>query len=182
MNKVPVVVALGSNLGDREASLRKGVLSLEAVLQVDRISRVVETPPWGESEEEPQGPYLNVVVVGQSDLAPEPLLDTLLEVERLHGRVRETRRNAPRVLDLDLIFHGETVRRSPRLTIPHPRWHLRAFVARPLLEVLPEGRDPESGLPLIERVAPGVFQQPYSDRGPLFGESPVSSFSKEGGA
>jgi 2-amino-4-hydroxy-6-hydroxymethyldihydropteridine diphosphokinase len=172
VNDAPVVVALGSNLGDRAAHLRAGILGMGGFLHVERVSRVIETPPWGAFDGPPQGAYLNVVAIGHSSLPPEPLLDALLEVERSAGRVRDAQRNAPRTLDLDLIFHGARVWMSPRLIVPHPRWHLRAFVVRPLLDLLPRGIDPESGLPLVDRVAPEVLESPWVDRGPLFEPDP----------
>ena len=71
-------------------------------------------------------------------LAPEAFLDALQRLENIHGRVRPAGVvNAPRTLDLDVLLWGEAVIQTPRLTVPHPRMHLRAFVLRPLLDVLP---------------------------------------------
>ena len=162
---VQVVVALGSNLGDRKAHLTGGVAALARCLAVERISRVMETPPWGDQD---QGAFLNVVFLGWTDRSPREVMDDLLEVERSRERVR-TRPGGPRTLDADLIFHGNTVLREPGLILPHPSWHLRTFVALPLLEVLPHGEDPETGRPMEERVLPGVFREPHEDRGPLEG-------------
>jgi len=166
-----VVVALGSNLGDRESHLREGVRALSGILRVERVSRTMETPPWGDPD---QGPFLNLVVLGRTDRSPREVMEALLRVEQSRGRLR-TRPGGPRTLDADLIFHGDAVLREPGLVLPHPRWHLRTFVALPLLEVLPHGRDPETGAPLAERVAPTVFQEPHQDRGVLTGwEAPVA--------
>jgi 2-amino-4-hydroxy-6-hydroxymethyldihydropteridine diphosphokinase len=75
-----------------------------------------------------------MVIVGHTDLSPEALLDALLEIEIRLGR-RRTTRNAPRVIDLDLILHSAHRRRTERLTLPHPRYREREFVMRPLREV-----------------------------------------------
>jgi 2-amino-4-hydroxy-6-hydroxymethyldihydropteridine diphosphokinase len=158
------VIALGSNLGDRMEHLARGMEALGGLLRVERVSRVAETSP--EDGDPDQGRYLNAVVVGRTSLPPERLLENLLEVERSLGRTRD-RPGAARTLDLDLIFHGTHVIRSPGLRLPHPRWHVRPFVALPVLEVLPEGRDPETGLPLLERVHPDVFEAPLRWVGPL---------------
>lgn len=144
-----VVVAAGSNLGDRLAHLEAGVAGLARVVEIERISDVVESPAEGGSD---QADYLNLVVLGRTALPPRVLLDALLEIERCHGRVRARGGGEPRTLDLDLILHGNRVVREPGLVIPHPRWHRRAFVARPLLDVFPRGKDPETGRPLAERM------------------------------
>ncbi len=174
--EVQVVVALGSNLGDRESHLREGVRALSGFLHVERVSRIMETPPWGDTE---QGPFLNVVVLGRTDRSPRELMDALLRVEQSQGRLR-TRPGGPRTLDVDLIFHGDAVLREPGLALPHPRWHLRTFVALPLLEVFPHGTDPETGVPLLERVAPEVFREPHQDRGALSGWEAEAGLAKEG--
>ncbi len=79
-------------------------------------------------------PFLNMVVAGHTTLAPEALLEELQRIERTLGR-RRTARNAPRTIDLDLILHGATVMRTPRLTLPHPRYRQRGFVMNPLREL-----------------------------------------------
>jgi 2-amino-4-hydroxy-6-hydroxymethyldihydropteridine diphosphokinase len=174
--EVQVVVALGSNLGDRESHLREGVRALSGFLGVERVSRIMETPPWGDRD---QGPFLNVVVLARTDRSPREVMDALLQVERSRGR-RRTRPGGPRTLDMDLIFHGDAVVREPGLELPHPRWHLRTFVALPLLEILPHGRDPETGAPLAERVAPEAFREPHEDRGPLSGWAVGVGLAEEG--
>ncbi len=173
-----MAVALGSNLGDREAHLRAGVRALARMLQVEGVSRVMETPPWGDPD---QDPFLNLVVLGRTRLPPRELMDRLLEVERAEGRVR-ARPGGPRTLDADLILHGEAVVREKGLTLPHPRWHLRTFVALPLLELLPDGVDPETGRPLRDRVSPEVFREPHEDRGPLPGWAAASPPAEGDGA
>ncbi len=131
-NDVPwsVVIALGSNLGDRGWYLRRAVDELRRVISVVRVSQVIETEPV----DAPPPKFLNMAVVGHTRLSPEELLDALLAIEARLGRRRRTR-NAPRVIDLDLILHSAHVRRSERLTLPHPRYRQREFVTRPLREL-----------------------------------------------
>lgn len=99
-------------------------------------SPVYETPPVGP----PQPSYLNAAFRLETDLGPEALLERLLDIEAMLGRVREVRWG-PRTLDLDLLFIDGVEVRSPRLTVPHPRLHERAFALAPLLDVAPELAD-----------------------------------------
>lgn len=126
---VPVVLALGSNLGDAAAHLQGAVEALSATdgLTVHRVSPVVETDPVGGPE---QGAYLNAVVVASTSLTPSELLGRCQQIEAAHDRVREIRWG-PRTLDVDVITYGETVDDDERLTLPHPRAHERAFVLVP---------------------------------------------------
>ncbi|MDD9802377.1 MAG: 2-amino-4-hydroxy-6-hydroxymethyldihydropteridine diphosphokinase [Deltaproteobacteria bacterium] len=137
------VVALGSNLGDRAAHLRRALRALAQTpgLRVLRVSRIYETAPIGAGGGPPQGDYLNAVVELQSALPPRLLLARLQQIERTAGR-RRTWRNAPRTLDLDLLFHGAAPRGDPDLVLPHPRLHLRGFVLAPLAEIKPALRHP----------------------------------------
>lgn len=102
----------------------------------------------------PGDDYINAVVKLRSALAPLELLDALQAIETGHGRVRSWR-NAPRTLDLDLLLYGSEQIRTPRLTVPHPRLHVRAFVLLPLLEIAPELQIPGIGAAAgqLERVA-----------------------------
>ena len=127
-----VVIALGSNRGDRRWYLRRAIDELRRVISVVRVSSIIETDPV----DAPPPKFLNMVVVGHTRLSPEKLLDKLLAIETRLGR-RRTTRNAPRVIDLDLILHSAHRRRSARLTLPHPRYRERDFVMRPLQEVWP---------------------------------------------
>ena len=99
-------------------------------MRVVRISPIEETSPVDAPAGSP--PFLNMVAVGHTDLAPAALLAHLLALETRLGRTRSGIRNAPRVIDLDLILHGATRLRSPRLTLPHPRAAARPFVIDPL--------------------------------------------------
>ena len=133
-----VVIALGSNLGDRKAYIDSALEKLATFVDVVKISTLVETDPVGGPE---QGRYLNGVLIGETELSPEDLMRKLLEIEEGLGRIR-TVPNGPRTIDLDLIdYQGMTID-SSLLTLPHPRAHLRAFVILPWLEI-----DPEASLP-----------------------------------
>lgn len=124
-----VVIALGSNLGDRAYNLRRAIASLP--IRVVRVSAFLETEPV----DAPPPMFLNAVVVGHTDLGPHALLNALLALEKRLGRTRRGIRNEPRVIDLDLIAHGATRMRTPALTLPHPRAHGREFVMQPLAGV-----------------------------------------------
>lgn len=123
-------VALGSNLGDREASIRRAA----ELIGASRLSSIRETEPWGYSD---QPLFLNAVAEVETELAPRALLDLLLAVERDLGRTREGPRYGPRTIDLDLVLYGEEVVDEPGLTVPHPRLHERRFVLEPLAELAP---------------------------------------------
>jgi 2-amino-4-hydroxy-6-hydroxymethyldihydropteridine diphosphokinase len=150
-------LALGSNLGDRLANLRRAVALLgEREVRVVRSSRVYETEPVGGP---PQPEYLNAVVEVGTELAPEDLLRACLAVEDALGRVR-AERWGPRVLDVDVLTFGRDRIDQPDLVVPHPRMHERAFVLVPLLELdadppLPGGRR-VAELRLDARVLGGV--------------------------
>ena len=124
---VPVVLALGSNLGDRAATLRAAVSDLSRWLTDVRVSPVVETDPVGGPE---QGDYLNAVMVGRSGSSPRELLRRCRLVEAAHGRQR-TERWGPRTLDVDVVAVGDLVASDADLSLPHPRAHERAFVLVP---------------------------------------------------
>ncbi|RPH50634.1 MAG: 2-amino-4-hydroxy-6-hydroxymethyldihydropteridine diphosphokinase [Planctomycetota bacterium] len=127
-------VGLGSNLGDRRA-LIAGALDR---LQPRRVSSIVETEPWGVTD---QPRFLNAVAEIETELAPGALLDRLLDLERDLGRVR-TERWGPRTIDLDLLLYGDRQVSTPSLTLPHPRLHERLFVLEGLAELCPDLRVP----------------------------------------
>lgn len=131
-----VVLALGSNLGDRFEMLQGALDSLfdTPELEFVAVSPVYETDPVGGPE---QGPYLNAVVIAHSDLEPRALLERAQSVENAFGRVRGERWGA-RTLDVDLIIVGDVLSDDPELTLPHPRVYERAFVLVPWLQVDPD--------------------------------------------
>ena len=144
-----VAIALGSNLGDREAHLRGAVAALSPLLDELRVSRFIETDPVGVGE---QPPFLNAALVGRTTLSAGELLRLLLEVEVRFGRTRSSP-GAARTLDLDLIFFGDARIEEPRLSVPHPRFRDRLFVLEPLAEVAASLRDPVTGLSVADVLA-----------------------------
>jgi 2-amino-4-hydroxy-6-hydroxymethyldihydropteridine diphosphokinase len=136
-----VVIALGSNLGNREENIELAVAELNKIIDVTHLSTLYETDPVGG----PQQPdYLNAVLIGESELAPRELLKAALSIESELGRVREVHWGA-RTIDIDLIVLGELLISSPELEIPHPRAHQRAFVLEPWLEIDPSAQIPGYG-------------------------------------
>jgi len=125
-----VLIALGSNLGDRALFLRRAISELKHVIHVVRVSSFIETDPV----DAPPPKYLNAVVAGYTDLSPAALLDALHAIEARLGRRRSTR-NAPRTIDLDLILHSANRIRTRTLTVPHPRYRGREFVLAPMREL-----------------------------------------------
>ncbi len=161
-----VLIALGSNLGDREWNLRRAIDALRSVIDVVRISTIMETDPVDAPPGSPR--FLNAVVAGATRLSPEDLLDAMLAIEARLGR-RRTTRNAPRVIDLDLILHSAHLRRSRTLTLPHPRYRQREFVLGPMRELGLRWVDPASASPLIR--PSGTFS-PQAGRRTLMPQRP----------
>jgi 2-amino-4-hydroxy-6-hydroxymethyldihydropteridine diphosphokinase len=130
-------VGLGSNLGDREATIRRAVelLGEEPGIEVLRMSSLIETEPWGYAD---QPRFLNGALALRTSLEPRRLLDVLLAVERTLGRTRDTVRYGPRAIDLDLLLYGQARLEEPGLTVPHPHLHEREFALVPLQELDPD--------------------------------------------
>ena len=136
-----VFIALGTNLGNRQANLQAARAAIEPQAAIHRCSAVYETPPWGYAD---QPEFLNQVLEVRTDLAPLPLLDALKTIEKHMGRL-ETFRFGPRLIDLDILFYGQRVLDTERLALPHPRLAERAFVLVPLCEIAPDFIHPVSG-------------------------------------
>ena len=129
----PVAIALGSNLGDREANLAFGRDELArggVIWQV--VSSIYQTEPVGPVADQP--PFLNQVAVGATFLSPDALLEVCLQIEAGRGRER-TIHWGPRTLDLDILLYGDAVIETPHLIVPHREMGNRAFVLVPLGEV-----------------------------------------------
>jgi 2-amino-4-hydroxy-6-hydroxymethyldihydropteridine diphosphokinase len=140
---IDAYVAIGTNLGDRDAHLALALRRLAALPDTElvAVSPVYETDPVGPP---PQGPYLNAAVHLRTRLAPRALLDALLAIEQEAGRVRGVR-DAPRTLDLDLLLYGDQVLDEPGLVVPHPRLAERPFVLEPLTAIAPTLVHPTRG-------------------------------------
>lgn len=148
--EAPAVIALGSNLGDRGATLLAAVRELADTpgVELTAVSTLIETPALKPDGIDPDAPpYLNGVVLIRTTLTPSALLDVLAGIERAHGRERHERWG-DRTLDLDIVDFAGLTSHTDRLTLPHPRAHERDFVLRPWLEV-----DADATLPGHGRVA-----------------------------
>jgi 2-amino-4-hydroxy-6-hydroxymethyldihydropteridine diphosphokinase len=141
-------IAIGSNLGDRQAAVAFATGRLRALIGGLELSTVIETEPEGEGLQD-QPLYLNAVAVGDTALAARDLLEALLAIERDYGRERPYA-GAARTLDLDLILLGDSREDSPGLRVPHPRFRDRFFVLGPLAEIAPDMVDPVTGLRVWE--------------------------------
>lgn len=136
-------IGLGSNLGDREANLRRALKVMAGLpgIRVLRFSSVYRTEPVGKRG---QPEFLNMVAEVETGLEPRDLLRLLLDIEKQLGRVRQGRWG-PRTIDLDILYYGDRILTEPDLEIPHPRAHQRVFVLVPLAELAPGLADPVTG-------------------------------------
>ena len=129
-----IFLSLGSNIGARIRNLQTAIKFLKAnpKIQVGKLSSIYETSSVGPKQRD----FLNCVLELQTVLSPEQLLFQLKEIEKKMGR-KKTIQDGPRQIDLDLILYGGKRLQSPLLTLPHPRFHKRKFVLKPLLEIAP---------------------------------------------
>lgn len=141
-----VAIALGSNLGEREATLHQGVEALRGFLRQVRVSSFHTTAHVGLGD---HPDYLNAAAVGETDLTAREILTRLLDIERTLGRVR-TVQDAPRTIDLDLILYDGLITDEEGLVVPHPRFRQRRFVLAPLAEVAADWVDPVTGRTIDE--------------------------------
>lgn len=149
MPHTPVYLALGTNLGDRQANLETAKEMMPPEVVVMRESPIYVTPPWGY---ENQPDFLNQVIEVQTDLPPKTLLHFLKNIENEMGREKRFR-NGPRLIDLDIIFYGQRVVDEEDLQIPHPRLEGRAFVLVPLNDLAPDFVHPTLDKTINEMVA-----------------------------
>lgn len=136
-------IALGANLGDPAATVNAAFAALDQLPQSRLLatSALYRTAPVGIAE---QPEFINAAARIETTLAPEALLDALLAIEQAFGRVR-AERNGPRTLDLDILLYEDLTLVTPRLSLPHPRLHLRAFVLQPLADLAPDLAIPGRG-------------------------------------
>ncbi|MBP7274962.1 MAG: 2-amino-4-hydroxy-6-hydroxymethyldihydropteridine diphosphokinase [Kiritimatiellae bacterium] len=153
--------SLGSNLGDRLGYLREAARQLAATPGVEILARspVYETEPVGVRPEHAHRPYLNAVVIAAGPLTAAGWLRRIADIETALGRTRTEDRNAPRTLDIDLIYHGAEMIDSGGIRVPHPRWAERAFVVRPLADVRPELVVPGAGR-TVKEILRGLESRP----------------------
>lgn len=136
-------IAFGANLGDPGDAYTYAQTQIAALpdTRINARSALYRTTPVGVSG---QPDYINAVLAVDTRLTPEALLEAILAIEQRRGRTRASFR-APRTLDLDLLLYDERIITTPRLELPHPRMHKRAFVLVPLAEIAPEARIPGHG-------------------------------------
>jgi 2-amino-4-hydroxy-6-hydroxymethyldihydropteridine diphosphokinase len=129
-----VYIGLGSNLGDREATIRRALelLAADGAIEVEAVSSLRETEPVGYVD---QPRFLNGAAALRTELAPRAVLERLQQVEAALGRDRTGRRFGPRTIDLDLLLYDGVQVNEPGLEIPHPRLVERRFVLEPLAEL-----------------------------------------------
>jgi len=136
MSDLRVGFGLGSNLGDSKGRIAEALRLLQerGVARLERISRLYRTAPWGVTD---QADFANACAVGWTALSAYELLAAVKKIEADMGR-QPTRRWGPRVIDIDILFLGESAIDDPELTIPHKELFSRSFVLAPLAEIAPE--------------------------------------------
>jgi len=160
-------VGIGSNLGDRLEHLRQARDFLRSISEGGWLlaAPVYETKPVDCAPGTPA--FLNTVVEIESSLPPQALLEQLLRFEASHGRPNVHEKNAPRTVDLDLLYCGDATLNEPKLTLPHPRLHRRRFVLQPLADIRPE------------MVLPGLNRTPAQLLDSLGGAQRIQLFAKD---
>lgn len=148
--RVPVLIGFGSNLGNLNGNFQRARVALHALATADGVtaSRLYLSEPMTR-DGAPQAWYLNAVFGFNAVLGPRALFDGLKEIERTLGRTH-ARKWAPRVIDLDILFYGDTIYADDSLRVPHPGLALRRFVLVPLADVAPSKRHPEFGMTVAE--------------------------------
>ncbi len=147
-----VGLSLGSNRGDRLAHFLEARRRIWACPGVQKVacSSVYETEPVGVKEEYQHLTFLNAVLIVEDDRGPEAWLSEIGAIEASMGRERTEERNAPRPIDIDILYVGDFMIHEPGLVLPHPRWADREFVVRPLAEIRPDLVLPGTGLVVRE--------------------------------
>jgi GTP cyclohydrolase-4 len=134
-------LGLGSNLGEREENLCQALTLLSAKVNLEEVSSIYETEPVGFKK---QPLFLNMVCRITTNLPPEELFHFAKEIETSMGRIPSFP-NAPRIIDIDILFYDNKIMETQNLAIPHPRLHDRAFVLIPLAEIAPDLVHPRLG-------------------------------------
>jgi 2-amino-4-hydroxy-6-hydroxymethyldihydropteridine diphosphokinase len=145
------LLALGSNLGDRQENIRRALFLLEKTpnVRLIRQSCLYETEPQGMRPDDPAQAFVNAAAMLETSLSPANLLEVCLKIEKALGRKRLADRTeggySSRTIDLDVLFYDDRVIQEAGLEIPHPRLHERGFVLVPLSEIAPDWRHPVLG-------------------------------------
>lgn len=144
-----VVLALGANLGDPRKQISLAIDAIRDIVKVEKVSSFYETAPFKVNDSQPN--YINVVLIGDTELQPKELIKELLAIEAKLGRQR-TLPKAARTIDIDIVDYEGFFLESEELTLPHPRAHERRFVLEPWAEIEPNARLRERG-PIKELLA-----------------------------
>jgi len=132
---VKVFLLLGSNLGERSLLLQQAINAIaEEIAPVIKRSAVYETQSWGKTD---SPDYLNQVILIETELSAQIILQKILNIEWKIGRVREEK-CGPRLIDIDILFYGDALIDEPELKVPHPELHKRRFTLEPLAEIAPD--------------------------------------------
>lgn len=152
-----VFLLLGSNLGDRKEYLQQAIMHISYDISPDiRISSVYETESWGKTDEPD---YLNMVIEVKTSLPAQTVLERILNIEKVMGRVREEKWGS-RTIDIDILYYNAEVIDVPGLHIPHPQLHNRKFTLAPLVELAPDFIHPvlkKSNLQLKNELRDGLI-------------------------
>lgn len=132
---IDVFLLLGSNLGDRKLFLQQAIEHIEAeVAPILQVSAVYQTQSWGKTD---APDYLNQVLLLQTEMPAQMVLQKILGIELLLGRRREVKWGS-RTIDIDILFYGDTIIDEPDLKVPHPELHKRRFTLEPLAQIAPD--------------------------------------------
>ena len=133
-----IIILLGSNLGDRLANLQQAITSIASFSTILQQSNIYQTAAWGNTD---QADFLNQAIEIQTQQTAENLMHALLAIESQMGRVR-LQKWEPRIIDLDIIFYESAIHTTDFIQIPHPEMQNRAFVLKPLLDIIPHFEHP----------------------------------------
>ena len=152
MKDETVFLSLGSNLGDRESNLAQATIALSINYEITNIisSSYYDSEPLYNTD---QPNFLNSVIKFTTTLNPFNILDITKKIEKMLGRTDNKKKNQPRIIDIDILFHGNAVLETKELSIPHPMIALRKFVLIPFAEIDPEFNIPQSNLKINDLLA-----------------------------